>query len=75
VGDADRSRRGDDGAHGRERHEGSRAVAEIGDDDQVDINEATGLPKWVNHVAFDAPTREALDHHRERWTERRRRRR
>ena len=23
---------------------------------------------WVNHIAFNAPTREALDAHRMRWT-------
>jgi catechol 2,3-dioxygenase-like lactoylglutathione lyase family enzyme len=39
----------------------------IGDDFPVDINRAAGLPWWVNHLAFDAPTREALDAHRERW--------
>jgi catechol 2,3-dioxygenase-like lactoylglutathione lyase family enzyme len=39
----------------------------IGDDFPVDINAAAGLPWWVNHLAFDAPTREALDAHRERW--------
>jgi catechol 2,3-dioxygenase-like lactoylglutathione lyase family enzyme len=39
----------------------------IGDDFPVDINRAAGLPWWVNHIAFDAPTREALDAHRERW--------
>ncbi len=40
---------------------------DIGDDYQVDINAAAGLPGWVNHIAFDAPTREALDRHRVRW--------
>ena len=39
----------------------------IGADFPVDINAAAGLPWWVNHLAFDAPTREALDAHRERW--------
>ena len=39
----------------------------IGDDFSVDLNGAAGLPWWVNHIAFDAPTREALDAHRERW--------
>jgi catechol 2,3-dioxygenase-like lactoylglutathione lyase family enzyme len=39
----------------------------IGDDFPVDLNRAAGLPWWVNHIAFDAPTREALDAHRERW--------
>ncbi|MGI9644627.1 MAG: VOC family protein [Ilumatobacteraceae bacterium] len=41
----------------------------IGTGDNTDINAATGLPWWVNHVAFDAPTREALDAHRRRWQE------
>ena len=35
----------------------------------TDINAAAGLPWWVNHVAFDAPTRAALDEHRRRWTD------
>ncbi|MGI9646679.1 MAG: VOC family protein, partial [Ilumatobacteraceae bacterium] len=42
---------------------------EIGTGYSTDINAATGLPWWVNHVAFDAPTREALDAHRRRWQE------
>jgi len=42
---------------------------DIGDDYAVNINAATGLPGWVNHIAFDAPTREALDRHRVRWQE------
>ena len=29
---------------------------EIGDDFPVDINTTAGLPWWVNHIAFDAPT-------------------
>ena len=41
--------------------------SEIGDDFPVDINAAAGLPWWVNHIAFDAPTQESLDAHRERW--------
>ena len=32
-----------------------------------DVNEATGLPWWVNHIAFDAPTIEELHRHRDRW--------
>ncbi len=39
----------------------------IGDGFPVDINKAAGLPWWVNHLAFDAPTRDDLDRHRERW--------
>jgi catechol 2,3-dioxygenase-like lactoylglutathione lyase family enzyme len=34
---------------------------------KVDHAQSLGLPVWVNHVAFDAPTREALDAHRCRW--------
>jgi catechol 2,3-dioxygenase-like lactoylglutathione lyase family enzyme len=30
------------------------------------ISTGLGLPEWVNHVAFDAPTREDLDEHRSR---------
>jgi catechol 2,3-dioxygenase-like lactoylglutathione lyase family enzyme len=41
--------------------------SEIGDQFPVDHNKSLGLPWWVNHIAFDAPTREALDAHRERW--------
>jgi len=33
----------------------------------ANLNEAMGLPWWVNHIAFDAPTRADLDAHRERW--------
>lgn len=40
---------------------------DIGDNYEVNINKAAGLPSWVNHIAFDAPTREALDRHRVRW--------
>jgi catechol 2,3-dioxygenase-like lactoylglutathione lyase family enzyme len=39
----------------------------IGDDFGVDLNANAGLPWWVNHLAFDAPTRADLDAHRERW--------
>ncbi len=39
----------------------------FGDDYPVDINAAVGLPGWVNHIAFDATTIEALHEHRERW--------
>lgn len=39
----------------------------IGTDFAVDINKATGLPWWVNHIAFDAPTMEDLERHRDRW--------
>jgi catechol 2,3-dioxygenase-like lactoylglutathione lyase family enzyme len=36
-------------------------------DYEVDLNAATRTPWWVNHVAFDAPTRADLDRHRRRW--------
>lgn len=36
---------------------------------KVDHARSLGLPVWVNHVAFDAPDREALDAHRRRWQE------
>jgi catechol 2,3-dioxygenase-like lactoylglutathione lyase family enzyme len=39
----------------------------IGDSFPVDLNGAAGLPWWVNHIAFDAPTRDDLDRHRARW--------
>lgn len=42
---------------------------EIGTDYGVDLNASAGLPWWVNHIAFDAPTREDLDAHRRRWQE------
>ena len=40
---------------------------DIGDDYTDNVNAALGLPSWVNHIAFDAPTRDALDRHRVRW--------
>ena len=43
--------------------------SEIGDQFPVDINESAGLPWWVNHIAFDAPTRDDLDRHCTRWRE------
>ncbi len=42
---------------------------EIGSDFNDNLNEAAGTPGWVNHIAFNAPTREALDAHRARWTD------
>ena len=39
----------------------------VGDDYDDNLNRAAGLPGWANHIAFDAPSREALDSHRERW--------
>ena len=40
---------------------------EIGTDFPVDINTTAGLPWWVNHIAFDAPTLADLHRHRDRW--------
>ena len=40
---------------------------EIGTEFPVDINTHSGLPWWVNHIAFDAPTIDDLHRHRERW--------
>jgi catechol 2,3-dioxygenase-like lactoylglutathione lyase family enzyme len=42
-------------------------VDAIGDDFPTDLNRSIGLPTWVNHLAFDAPTLEQLDAHRARW--------
>lgn len=39
----------------------------IGSEFPVDINATAGLPAWVNHYAFDAPTRDDLERHRDRW--------
>lgn len=33
----------------------------------TNLNEAVGLPGWVNHFAYDAPTREFLDERRQVW--------
>ena len=41
--------------------------SEIGADFEVNINATAGLPGWVNHYAFDAPTAADLERHRERW--------
>lgn len=40
---------------------------QIGTDFPVDINTTAGLPWWVNHIAFDAPTLGDLHRHRDRW--------
>ena len=39
----------------------------IGDDWPADHNRSIGLPAWVNHIAFDAPTLDDLHRHRDRW--------
>ncbi len=43
--------------------------SEIGESYSTDINAAAGLPWWVNHLAFDAPTLADLHRHRDRWRE------
>jgi catechol 2,3-dioxygenase-like lactoylglutathione lyase family enzyme len=42
---------------------------QIGDGYRVDLSESLGLPVWVNHVAFDAPTLDALEERTRRWQE------
>jgi catechol 2,3-dioxygenase-like lactoylglutathione lyase family enzyme len=39
----------------------------IGGEFATNINKATGLPWWVNHIAFDAPTIDDLHRHRDQW--------
>jgi len=39
----------------------------IGEGYRADINDSVGLPVWVNHIAFDAPTFDDLHRHRDRW--------
>jgi catechol 2,3-dioxygenase-like lactoylglutathione lyase family enzyme len=39
----------------------------IGSDFRTDISKGMGLPVWVNHLAFDAPTPDALDARRRHW--------
>jgi catechol 2,3-dioxygenase-like lactoylglutathione lyase family enzyme len=34
-----------------------------------DLSKVIGLPQWVNHVAFDAPTLEDLEGRKQRWRE------
>ena len=33
----------------------------------TNLNQLAGLPGWVNHFAYDAPTREFLDDRRKNW--------
>jgi catechol 2,3-dioxygenase-like lactoylglutathione lyase family enzyme len=40
---------------------------EIGDRFRTDVSTCHGLPNWVNHLAFEAPTEEALSAHLARW--------
>jgi catechol 2,3-dioxygenase-like lactoylglutathione lyase family enzyme len=35
----------------------------------TDLNRSIGLPSWVNHFAFDAPTLDSLTARRVRWQE------
>jgi catechol 2,3-dioxygenase-like lactoylglutathione lyase family enzyme len=42
-------------------------VDAIGEEFPTDLNRSIGLPTWVNHLAFDAPTVSELDRHRTRW--------
>ena len=39
----------------------------VGDGFRTDLSRSLGLPPWVNHVAFDAPTRDDLERHKRRW--------
>ena len=39
----------------------------IGTDFEVNINAKAGLPGWVNHYAFDAPTYADIERHRDTW--------
>lgn len=39
----------------------------IGGGYKTDLSTSLGLPPWVNHLAFDAPSVEALDEIRDRW--------
>jgi len=39
----------------------------IGTEFGTNLNKSAGLPWWANHLAFDAPTRDDFDRHRERW--------
>jgi catechol 2,3-dioxygenase-like lactoylglutathione lyase family enzyme len=41
----------------------------IGSAYQTDLSSSLGLPAWVNHMAFDAPTLEDLERHKQRWRE------
>lgn len=34
-----------------------------------DLSKVIGLPQWVNHVAFDAPTLETLEARKQHWRE------
>jgi catechol 2,3-dioxygenase-like lactoylglutathione lyase family enzyme len=40
---------------------------DIGTEFSTDLNKAAGLPWWVTHFAFDAPTLDALHERRDHW--------
>lgn len=42
----------------------------IGSGYGVDLSASLGLPVWVNHLAFDAPTLESLEARKQLWRER-----
>lgn len=39
----------------------------IGGDFRTDLAKSLGLPTWVNHLAFDVPTLDALESRKECW--------
>jgi catechol 2,3-dioxygenase-like lactoylglutathione lyase family enzyme len=39
----------------------------VGRDWNADLSHSLGLPSWVNHLAWDAPTLDDLAAHREHW--------
>ena len=41
----------------------------VGEVYPTDLNRSLGLPWWVNHLAFDAPTVDDLEGHKQRWRE------
>ena len=41
----------------------------IGEDYHAGLAKPLGLPTWVNHLAFDAPTLDDLERHKLRWRE------
>jgi catechol 2,3-dioxygenase-like lactoylglutathione lyase family enzyme len=43
--------------------------ATLGREWRTDLSRSLGLPVWVNHLAWDAPTLDDLAAHRERWRE------
>jgi catechol 2,3-dioxygenase-like lactoylglutathione lyase family enzyme len=41
----------------------------IGTGYKTDLSSSVGLPVWTNHLAFDAPSLEDLEAHKQRWRE------